>query len=150
LVFAAAGHIVDPPGARRIVVAVELQSRHVVFRAPPSRDGEALARLDVLDLVAVGADRIQPPAARWLAVAVELQSRHVVVSAHAPGDDDIVKAIAVDISSARHAIAEIVGRLGGLLPYCPCLPALQANADVIYFAKVTPVVPRKAKSEQRT
>jgi pimeloyl-ACP methyl ester carboxylesterase len=37
----------DPPGARRIVVAVELKSRHVVVGAPAPSDRQALTRLGV-------------------------------------------------------------------------------------------------------
>ena len=37
----------DPPGARRIAVAVELKSRHVVVGAPAASDRQALAGLGV-------------------------------------------------------------------------------------------------------
>jgi hypothetical protein len=43
LVDGAAGHVVDPPGARRM--AVELKSRHVVVGAHAPGDRQALPRL---------------------------------------------------------------------------------------------------------
>ena len=54
----------DPPGARRIAVAVELKSRHVVVSAHATGNRQALVGLHVLDLVHAAAGHIaDPPAA---------------------------------------------------------------------------------------
>jgi hypothetical protein len=85
----------DPPGARRIIVAVELKSRHVVVGAPTPGDRQALAGLHVPDLVAA-AERIDVPRARRIVVAVELKSLHVVVSAPTPSDREAFAGLGVD------------------------------------------------------
>jgi hypothetical protein len=74
----------NPPGARRIAVAVELKSR-IVVGAPAPGNRQALPSLHVADLKDA-AGVVDPPGARRIAVAVELKSRHVVVGAPAPGN----------------------------------------------------------------
>src|SRR5438045_8841447 len=85
----------DPPGARRIAVAVELQRRDVVVGAPSSGDGQALTGLYVADLVGAAARRGDPPRARRIAVAVELQRLHVVLGAAPSGDGQALEGLRV-------------------------------------------------------
>jgi pimeloyl-ACP methyl ester carboxylesterase len=86
----------DPPGARRIVVAVELKSRHVVVGAPAPSDRQALAGLNIPDLVGAAPGRVDVPGARRIAVADELKNRHVVVGAPAPSDRQALTCLGVD------------------------------------------------------
>src|SRR5262245_291293 len=69
-----------------MIIAVELKSSYVVFVANAARDGQALSRLHVPDLVDVATRVIQPPSARWIGVAVELHGYDVVVAERTTGD----------------------------------------------------------------
>ena len=62
LVDAAAGHVVDRPGARRMTVAIELKRSHVIVLALATGDGQAFSRLYVPDLIDVVHEVISAPA----------------------------------------------------------------------------------------
>jgi hypothetical protein len=83
LINAAAGHIDDPPAARWMAVAVELEGGYVVFCTYSTGNSQTLAGLHILDLIDVVAFIAQRPTARRMVVAVELERLNVVFSAHA-------------------------------------------------------------------
>src|SRR5437016_10637680 len=77
----------DGPAARQIAVAIELNGADVVVGHRATGDGQALARLDVPDLVDAAAGYIvDPPGARGVVVAVELKRHHIVIVALAAGN----------------------------------------------------------------
>src|SRR5215207_7946588 len=89
-----------------MVVAVELESGHVVVGAQSTGNRQALVGLHIPELVDAVGPLVQPPTARRIAVAVELYRRDVVVGARSTGNRQALAGLAVD---EHHLVADWVG-----------------------------------------